>query len=75
MADENCLSLFDDDELRLDELFGENLLEDYLQILQTRWAKLKQLKITAKKGQLENQINAELDDGDISTFIEEKRKP
>ena len=28
----------------------------------------------SKKGQLENQINAELDDGDISTFIEEKRK-
>ena len=30
MADENCLSLFDDDELRLDDLFGENLLEELL---------------------------------------------
>ena len=28
----------------------------------------------SKTGQPKNQINAELDDGDISTFIEEKRK-
>ena len=28
MADENCLSLFDDDELRLDKLLGDNLLEE-----------------------------------------------
>ena len=62
MADENCLSLFDDDELRLEEVFGGN----YLLTLQTRCVKLKQLKTTAK-----HQINAELDDGDISTFIGE----
>ena len=30
MADENCLSFFDDDELRLDELFGGNLFEELL---------------------------------------------
>ena len=74
MADDNCLSLFDDDKLRLEELFGDNLLEELLAVtLQTRSAKLKQLKTTAEKGQLENQINAELEHGDISTFIEEKR--
>ena len=74
MADDNCLSLFDDDKLRLEELFSDNLLEELLAVtLQTRSAKLKQLKTTAEKGQLENQINAELEHGDISTFIEEKR--
>ena len=30
MADENCLSLFDDNELRLEELLGDNLLEELL---------------------------------------------
>ena len=33
MADENCLSLFeDDDELRLDEFFGGNLFEELLTV-------------------------------------------
>ena len=30
IADENCLLLFDDDKLRLEEVFGANLLEELL---------------------------------------------
>ena len=42
-------------------------------MLQTRCAKLKQLKTTAKQANWKNQINAELDNGDISTFTEDKK--
>ena len=30
IADENCLLLFDDDKLRLEELLGDNLIEELL---------------------------------------------
>ena len=30
IVDENCLLLFDDDKLRLEEVFGANLLEELL---------------------------------------------
>ena len=55
MANENCLSLSENNELRLEELLGDNLLEELL-------------------ADAADKINAELDNGDISRFIEEKKK-
>ena len=75
MADEDCLSHFDNDELRLDELFDDNLLEKLLGDAADSLCETETTENYRKKGQLESQINPELDDGDISTFIEEKRKP
>ena len=73
MVDENCLSLFDDDELRLDELFGYNLVEELLADAADSLCETETTENYSKKSQLENQIKVELDDGDISRFIEEKR--
>ena len=73
MADENCLSLFDNDELRLDELFGGSHFEEILVDAVDSLCETETTENYSKTGQLENQINAELDDEDISTFIEEKR--
>ena len=74
MADENCLSLFDDNELRLDELFGGNLFEKLLAD-STDSTETETTENYSTTSQPEtNQINAvQLDDEDISTFIEENR--
>ena len=74
MADENCLSLFDDNELRLDELFGDNLFEKLLAD-STDSTETETTENYSTTSQPEtNQINAvQLDDEDISTFIEENR--
>ena len=75
MANENCLSLFDDNELRLDELFGGNLFEKLLAD-STDSTETETTENYSTTSQPEtNQINAvQLDDEDISTFIEENRK-
>ena len=65
MADENCLSFFDDDELRLDELFGDNHFEESLADAADSLCETETTENYRRKGLLENQINAELDDGDI----------
>ena len=65
IADENCLLLFDDDKLRLEELLGDNLLEELLADAADSLCETETTKNYSKKGQLENQINAELDNGDI----------
>ena len=74
MADENCFSLFDDNELRLDELFGGNLFEKLLAD-STDSTETETTENYSTTSQPEtNQINAvQLDDEDISTFIEENR--
>ena len=66
MANDNSLSFFD-------ELFSRNHFEESLADAADSLCefKLKQLKTTAKQANWKTNINAELDDGDISTFIEE----
>ena len=64
---------FDDNELRLDELFGGNLFEELLADAADSLCETETTENYSKTGQLENQINAELDDGDISTFTEDKK--
>ena len=73
MADENCLSLFDDNELRLDELFGGNLFEKLLAD-STDSTETETTENYSTTSQPEtNQINAVQLDDEISTFIEENR--
>ena len=73
MADKNCFSFSDDDQLRLDELFGSNHFDELIADAADSLCETEATENYRKTGQQENQINAELDDGDISTFIEEKR--
>ena len=72
MTDETCLSLFDDNELKIDELFCGNIFEKLLAD-STETETTENYSTTSQPET--NQINAvQLDDEDISTFIEENRK-
>ena len=64
---------FDDNELRLDELFGGNPFEELLADAADSLCETETTENYSKTGQPENQINAELEVGDIFTFTEEKR--
>ena len=70
MTDETCLSLFDDNELKIDELFCGNIFEKLLAD-STETETTENYSTTSQPET--NQINAVQLDDEISTFIEENR--